>query len=409
MSDMQMVVRTEADDYKPVMSIEDMLYQKEQLRQYVNACLVESKPGQVDGDYGTIPGAGTRKVLLLPGAQKLCRMRGLSPDYEILSEGKDWTGERHGGEPFFEYVLKCILFREDRRMGSGVGACNSFEEKYRYVKGERTCPVCGAGAIITGKKEYGGGFLCYAKKGGCGAKFGDNDPQITSQPVGKVEHPNPADLQNTILKMAKKRAYIDATLSVVGASEFFTQDVETEHPKPQERPQQPSARPAPPQRQEEAFEAEYVPHPAEGGSDRMSAADNMQMQRPSNVDQDGVVHDGVPSRPPLSARQVAMRDFRTAARAIDERFGHPSFKPEDMAKMVKNIIRDPRDVAEVGKEIECWEEATGILQTFKERNPDVSSETALKAIRYTYQHELPMVEFTSAMWLSPFPETAEAQ
>lgn len=257
MSDL--VIRTEADDYKPVMSITAMLEQKEILRQYINAILVESTEGQVDGDYGVIPGTGKRKVLLLPGAQKLCQMRGLSPDYEILSEDEDWTGERHGGEPFFKYNIKCILYREDRRMGSGVGACNSFEEKYRYVKGERTCPACGAGAIITGKKEYGGGFICFAKKGGCGAKFGDGDTRITAQPTGKVENPNPADLQNTILKMAKKRSYIDATLSLVAASEFFTQDVEdqvrhTPEPPVQQRPQMPPQR-----HNEQVYEAEYVP------------------------------------------------------------------------------------------------------------------------------------------------------
>jgi hypothetical protein len=34
------------------------------------------------------------------------------------------------------------------------------------------CPVCGVvGAIIKGKPEYGGGWLCFQKKGGCGAKF----------------------------------------------------------------------------------------------------------------------------------------------------------------------------------------------------------------------------------------------
>lgn len=40
------------------------------------------------------------------------------------------------------------------------------------------CPVCGVvGAIIKGKPEYGGGWLCFQKKGGCGAKF-QNDPTL---------------------------------------------------------------------------------------------------------------------------------------------------------------------------------------------------------------------------------------
>lgn len=39
----------------------------------------------------------------------------------------------------------------------------------------RTCPKCGRDAIIKGKEEYGGGYVCFKKhkEGGCGAKFPD--------------------------------------------------------------------------------------------------------------------------------------------------------------------------------------------------------------------------------------------
>lgn len=47
---------------------------------------------------------------------------------------------------------------------SGVEAGND--------ENEPSCPECGkVGAIIKGKEEYGGGFLCFKKKGGCGFKF----------------------------------------------------------------------------------------------------------------------------------------------------------------------------------------------------------------------------------------------
>jgi hypothetical protein len=37
-----------------------------------------------------------------------------------------------------------------------------------------TCPECGKSkAVIKGKAEYGGGWLCFGKKGGCGAKWQD--------------------------------------------------------------------------------------------------------------------------------------------------------------------------------------------------------------------------------------------
>jgi hypothetical protein len=45
------------------------------------------------------------------------------------------------------------------------------------------CPSCGAFAMIVGKPEYGGGFVCYKKKGGCGATYPDTDPRFTSRGV----------------------------------------------------------------------------------------------------------------------------------------------------------------------------------------------------------------------------------
>jgi hypothetical protein len=35
-----------------------------------------------------------------------------------------------------------------------------------------------------------------------------------------------ADIQNTLMKMAQKRAFVGATILAVGASDFFTQDLE---------------------------------------------------------------------------------------------------------------------------------------------------------------------------------------
>jgi hypothetical protein len=48
---------------------------------------------------------------------------------------------------------------------------------------------------------------------------------------GKVEkkqqiRTNPADVANTILKMAKKRAQVDAVITATAASDIFTQDIE---------------------------------------------------------------------------------------------------------------------------------------------------------------------------------------
>jgi hypothetical protein len=89
-------------------------------------------------------------------------------------------------------------------------------------------------AIIKGKEEYGGGWVCFKRKDGCGAKFPDGDKSIESQVVGDVDNSDLPDLWNTIIKMARKRAIVDAVLLVTGASALFTQDVaDDEKPEPE--------------------------------------------------------------------------------------------------------------------------------------------------------------------------------
>lgn len=43
------------------------------------------------------------------------------------------------------------------------------------------CPKCGTASIIKGKAEFGGGWVCFKKRGGCGAKFEDGDTSILAQ------------------------------------------------------------------------------------------------------------------------------------------------------------------------------------------------------------------------------------
>lgn len=177
-------------------------------------------------DYGTIPGTGDKPVLLKPGAEKLATLFGLTPVFVASEVIEDWDGKQHEGEPLFYYRYKCELYRSGALIATSEGSCNSRESKYRYRKAERVCPQCGQAAIIKGKQEYGGGWVCFARKGGCGAKFKDGDSVIESQETGRVFNPDIADQVNTIQKMAQKRALIAAVLIAVNASEFFTQDIE---------------------------------------------------------------------------------------------------------------------------------------------------------------------------------------
>lgn len=204
----------------PVMSLSDAAQRRTAIVEFTKSIMVK------DVDYGVIPGTGNKPTLLKPGAEKLSTFFGLSPRYELIDRHLDWSGADHNGEPFFYLQYKCQLFYGDRLAGEGIGSCNSWEKKYRYRKGDRVCPECGHPAIIKGRKEYGGGWICFGKKGGCGSKWSDDDSPFDTQDPGQVLNDNPADLVNTIDKMGQKRALVAATLIAVNASEFFTQDVE---------------------------------------------------------------------------------------------------------------------------------------------------------------------------------------
>jgi len=203
----------------PVMNIEQAVARRQAIVDFTKAVMVK------DTDYGRIPGT-TKDTLLKPGAEKLTTLFGLSPRFGIVEKSLDWTGRDHNDEPFFYFQYRCSLWRGDLLVGEGIGSCNSWEKKYRWRNAELVCPHCGQNSVIKGKAEYGGGWLCWGKKGGCGAKWADGDKAIESQDRGQVANQNPADLVNTLDKMAQKRALVAATLIAVNASEFFTQDVE---------------------------------------------------------------------------------------------------------------------------------------------------------------------------------------
>lgn len=173
-----------------------------------------------DVDYGVIPGTGTKPTLLKPGAEKLGALFQL--DVQLENE-KIWHDDGH-----LTVICRATVYHQPTgtRLGSGEGICTTREAKYAYRKGERICPTCGAPAIIKGKAEFGGGWVCWTKKDGCGAKFADGEAAIEDQKTERIPNEDIADSYNTADKMASKRARIDAVLAVTGASALFTQDIE---------------------------------------------------------------------------------------------------------------------------------------------------------------------------------------
>ena len=171
-----------------------------------------------DVDYGLVPGTD-KPGLFKPGAEKLAILFKL--DVQPRNEPIWGPGEH------LTVISRATVYHAPTgtRLGYGEGICSSREHSRAYRKRERTCPQCETAAVIKGKAEFGGGWLCWRKRDGCGAKFADGDERIEGQEVGEIENPDLPDTWNAVTKMAKKRAYADAVLSVTGASAIFTQDL----------------------------------------------------------------------------------------------------------------------------------------------------------------------------------------
>lgn len=144
-------------------------------------------------DYGEVPGTN-KPTLLKPGGEKICMLFGLNPEYEFLQTLEDYDKE------FFSYNIKCTLYRNGQAVAQGVGSCNSKEKKYRFINVDEI------------PENYAG----YQEK--FTDKYGREKYKINNMDI--------CSLVNTILKMAKKRAFIDAVLQVASLSEVFTQDLE---------------------------------------------------------------------------------------------------------------------------------------------------------------------------------------
>ena len=185
------------------------------IRGVMRDCMVEKQ------DYGTVSGCGPKPGLFQPGAQKLSMMFQLNPEVreEVITDYPNF----HRGYRLVVRVTNGTKFAD------GVGECSTLESRYRYRSQGRKCPNCGKETIIKGKEEYGGGWVCYVKKGGCGSKFVDNSEggkEIAAQSEGKTENENPPDCWNTVRKMAFKRAFVHAIINATNTSELWSQDLE---------------------------------------------------------------------------------------------------------------------------------------------------------------------------------------
>ena len=198
------------------MSVEDLVGQVNLIQKVMSAVMRDGE------HYGKIPGCGDKPTLLQPGAQKLLVTFRLAPEYAIT--------ERQMDKAHREYQVLCTLktIGSGSFVGQGAGSASTMEGKWRF----RIAPK-----KITDRpvpKEYwekrqGDPAGAQALLGGKGFSIRKDDNgqwMIAEGSSDKVEHDNPADYYNTVLKMACKRALVAATLTVTAASDIFTQDVE---------------------------------------------------------------------------------------------------------------------------------------------------------------------------------------
>lgn len=148
--------------------------------------------------YGRIPGTD-KPTLLKAGAEKLCMVFHIGDEYRI---------EDLSTPDFVRYRITCIGRHQQTQtvLGEGVGECSGGEEKYKWRKA-----VCKEEFEITPQHLR---RIKFGKKSGGG--------HYTQEQV----RTEPADLANTVLKMASKRAKMAMVLNVTAASDCFSQDLE---------------------------------------------------------------------------------------------------------------------------------------------------------------------------------------
>ncbi len=191
-----------------------------QIIEHVHAVIKDAMTEGIDNDYGIIPGT-KKKTLLKPGSEKILLAFSLTGVARTPSISDMPDGHRE-----VTIETEIIHMGTGAVLAIGLGSCSTMEGKYRYRNADIVCPECSAAAIIKGKADFGGGWLCFAKKGGCGKKWTDAESPFKGAMNSKTEHDNPADYYNTVLKMASKRSMVDGVIRATASSAMFSQDEE---------------------------------------------------------------------------------------------------------------------------------------------------------------------------------------
>lgn len=155
--------------------------------------------------FGLIPGV-KKPTLFQPGAQVLLKLFNLTHEIQETHRTVDpLTG-------FVCYEYKVVISRDGFPVAEGVGACNSFEDKYAFTAWARA-------------DKPDNDTQVKMKAANLGKNYKDGPNWVWMQRERKPA-PDLIALQNTVMKMAQKRATVAATLNATGGGEFFSQDIE---------------------------------------------------------------------------------------------------------------------------------------------------------------------------------------
>lgn len=151
-----------------------------------------------DVHYGTIPGTN-KPTLYKAGSEKILSTFRIVVELEV---------EDLSFSDCFRFRVKARgVLPSGEVVGCGIGECSTDEEKYKW-RGALTDKEFEATPEDRRRIKY------------------SRPSNYNQEGETKQIRTNPSDLANTALKMAKKRAQIDLTLTATGASDVFDQDIE---------------------------------------------------------------------------------------------------------------------------------------------------------------------------------------
>ncbi len=185
-------------DAGPLVSMKtaDLVAHVDVMRDVISAVMKEGV------HYGKIPGCGDKPALYKSGAEIGLMTFGLAVT--------DVAVEDLSTADAIRYRVRTFICTADGIVrGVGIGEASSDEEKYKWRAA--ICPE-EFEAFAANRKR-----IKYRR---------DYDSDSGFETVQQVRT-EPADIANTVLKMAKKRSLVDGTLTTTACSSFFTQDADS--------------------------------------------------------------------------------------------------------------------------------------------------------------------------------------